>query len=66
MEKTVYVQPLIRVRIVDMDFLLEGSVEGLTGDETIGYGGVDEDGSLDPGAKGFDADLWPTSVWAED
>lgn len=48
------------------DELLAGSgVTGDMGDDTIGYGGVDENGELDPGAKAFDYDTWPSSVWED-
>ncbi|MBR5918643.1 MAG: hypothetical protein IKZ83_01915 [Prevotella sp.] len=54
MKKQEYIQPRVKILPVGSDELLVGSgVTGDTGSDTIGYGGVDEDGDLDPGAKGF-------------
>ena len=60
--KKEYLKPIVKILPVGSDELLTGSgVTGNTGDDTIGYGGVDDDGSLDPGAKEHNFSSY--SVW---
>jgi len=62
MKKIVYIAPEVKVKALYMEQLMAGgSVTGIIDDETqIGYGGVDEEGKLDPAAK---SDLTIHSVW---
>jgi len=61
MKKIAYQTPEVKVKTLFMESLMAGS--GVTGDvngETIGYGGEDTGGTIDPGAKdGFKSH----SVW---
>ena len=62
MKKQDYIQPRVKILPVGSDELLVGSgVTGDTGSDTIGYGGVDDDGDLDPGAKEYSFSSY--SVW---
>ena len=62
MKKQDYIKPIVKILPVGSDELLAGSgVTGNTGDDTIGYGGTDDDGSLDPGAKEHNFSSY--SVW---
>ena len=66
MKKQDYIKPRVKILPVGSDELLVGSgVTGDTGSDTIGYGGVDEDGDLDPGAKGFEFYEGFGSVWED-
>ena len=66
MKKQDYIKPIVKILPVSSDELLAGSgVTGDMGDDTIGYGGIDDDGSLDPGAKDFDLGSNFSSVWEE-
>ena len=66
MKKQEYLKPIVKILPVGSDELLTGSgVTGNTGDDTIGYGGTDDDGSLDPGAKDFDLGSDFSSVWED-
>ena len=65
MKKQEYLKPIVKILPVGSDELLAGSVTADINGDTIGYGGIDDDGSLDPGAKAFDYDTWPSSVWEE-
>lgn len=51
MKKLQYIQPTVEFTETALAQMLAGSVTGNIDDETIGYGGVDEEGSLDPGTK---------------
>ena len=62
MKKQDYIKPIVKILPVGSEELLAGSgVTGDTGDDTIDYGGVDDDGSLDPGAKEHSFSSY--SVW---
>ena len=63
MKKQDYIKPIVKILPVGSDELLAGSgVTGDIGDGTgPGYGGVDDDGSLDPGAKEHNFSSY--SVW---
>ena len=62
MKKQDYIKPIVKILPVGSDELLAGSgVTGDTGDDTIDYGGVDDDGGLDPGAKEHNFSSY--SVW---
>ena len=51
--KKIYIQPQTDVCEMFPTQMLAGSVTGsIDGGEGPGYGGVDEDGSKDPGVKG--------------
>ena len=66
MKKQDYIKPRVKILPVGSDELLVGSgVTGDTGDDTIDYGGVDDNGDLDPGAKGFDLGSDWGSVWED-
>ncbi|MBQ8050909.1 MAG: hypothetical protein IJ197_04970 [Bacteroidaceae bacterium] len=53
MKKLQYIQPEVEVTdIVVLSQMLAGSVTGsVDGGDGPGYGGVDDDGELDPGVK---------------
>jgi len=60
MKKIAYQTPEVKVKALFMDQLMAGSVTGsIDGGDGPGNGGVDDDGTLDPAAKGFDTH----SVW---
>lgn len=61
MKKIAYQTPEVKVKALFMDQLMAGSVTGdVDGGGGLGYGGVDENGTIDPGAKdGFKSH----SVW---
>ena len=65
MKKQDYIKPIVKILPVGSDELLVGSgVTGDIGDGTgPGYGGVDEDGELDPGAKEYSFSSY--SVWED-
>ena len=63
--KKAYMKPRVKILPVSSDELLAGSVTADINGDTIGYGGVDENGELDPGAKAFNYDTWPSSVWED-
>ena len=66
MKKQEYLKPIVKILPVGSDELLTGSgVTGNTGDDTIGYGGTDDDGSLDPGAKDFEYYEDYGSIWED-
>ncbi|MCR5132219.1 MAG: hypothetical protein K6C10_12270 [Prevotella sp.] len=59
MKKIVYIAPEVKVKALYMEQLMAGS--GVTADDQgIGYGGVDDGGSMVPDAK---SDLTINSVW---
>jgi hypothetical protein len=51
MKKT-YISPVTNVTEIELENMITAS--GVTGNNGIGNGGVDEDGSLDPDAKEYD------------
>lgn len=52
-----YITPGTEVMQADVEQMLAASICGKIGDnEEIGYGGLDEDGSLDPSVKEHAAD----------
>ena len=55
MKKTFYCKPEIEVKTLKLvDFLMTSGVTGKTDDgDGMEYGGVDDDGTIEPGAKGF-------------
>ena len=61
MKKIAYQTPEVKVKALFMDQLMAGSVIGsIDGGDGPGYGGVDENGTIDPAAKdGFKSH----SVW---
>lgn len=59
--KMSYIKPNVKILPFDGEELLEGSV---TGDNGIGYGGVDENGEKDPEAKQYIPSEFH-SVWAD-
>lgn len=60
MKKTAYQTPEVKVKALFMEQLMAGSLNGnVDGEESIGYGGVDTGGELDPDAKLYEG----TSVW---
>ncbi|MBR6445058.1 MAG: hypothetical protein IKS94_01285 [Prevotella sp.] len=65
MKKQEYIQPRVKMLVVgNSDLMTTSGVTGDIGDGTgPGYGGVDEDGDLDPGAKGFDLGSDWGCVW---
>ncbi|MBR6456892.1 MAG: hypothetical protein IKS72_08235 [Prevotella sp.] len=67
MKKQDYIKPRVKMLVVGNYDLLTGSgVTGDTGDGSgPGYGGSDDDGSLDPSAKDFDCDCDAVegSIW---
>lgn len=52
--KKEYIVPSIKVSVYQASELM--SARGVIGDNGIGYGGIDDDGELDPSAKDY-------SVW---
>ena len=61
MDKKIYIQPQTEITKAVLTQMLAGSVIGNVGDDTgtIGYGGSDDDGTMDPGVKG---EAW-TDIW---
>ena len=53
MKKVVYICPQVKTCTTEIDPLLAGSV---TGDDFLGYGGVDSEGTKDPDAN--DLNVW--------
>ncbi|MBR4388711.1 MAG: hypothetical protein IKT00_05995 [Prevotella sp.] len=49
--KKAYIQPQVEVYTWTSDMTMAGS--GVTGDNGIGWGGVDEEGNKDPDANSF-------------
>ena len=59
MKKIVYQAPEVKVKALNMEQLMAGSIQGTLNDEVIiGYGGIDEDG-MEADAKLYEG----TSVW---
>lgn len=56
MKKVVYIQPQLKTCIIESDTILAGG--SVTGDNGLGYGGVDEEGTQTPNANNFD-------VWSD-
>jgi len=56
MKKT-YIEPSIMVAYIGTTAMICGS-EGVTSDKGIDYGGVDEDGELDPASRRRRRDVW--------
>lgn len=54
--KKEYVRPLMEREEADIEQMLASSL--ISSDNGIGYGGVDEDGTLDPEVKEDDWSLW--------
>lgn len=57
--KTLYITPSVEILELSTENMIATS--GVTSDNGIGYGGVDEDGSLTPssnGRRGGWGDLW--------
>lgn len=60
MDKKLYIQPQTEITKAVLTQMLAGSVTGsIDGGDGPGYGGVDDDGSQDPGVKG---EAW-TDIW---
>lgn len=57
MKKT-YNIPKTSLMLADVEQMLAGSVLSGSNDINIGYGGVDEDGTLTPDAKESNWDVW--------
>ncbi|MBR5686806.1 MAG: hypothetical protein IKX36_02490 [Prevotella sp.] len=57
MKKVVYIQPQLKTCKIDTETILAGG--SVTGDNGLGYGGVDEEGTQVPDANNFD-------VWSDD
>lgn len=53
MERKVYMTPIMEVLDMDTMTLLAGSVTVNSTDPEIGFGGIDNEGNLDPGAPEF-------------
>lgn len=53
MKKIAYQTPEVKVKTLFMESLMAGSGVTGTGDATIGYGGIDENGELEGDAKNF-------------
>jgi hypothetical protein len=53
--KTVYQKPTIEVLNAQMGYIICGSRD-IYSDKDIIYGGVDEEGTMDPSAREFDMD----------
>lgn len=52
MKKLQYIQPAVEVTETVLSQMLAGSVRGtIDGNSGPGYGGTDDDGSMDPGVK---------------
>ncbi|MBR5689680.1 MAG: hypothetical protein IKX17_04465 [Prevotella sp.] len=64
MKKQDYIQPRVKMLVVgNSDLMTTSGVTGDIGGGTgPGYGGTDNDGSLDPGAKEYDMSDWGC-VW---
>lgn len=54
MKKVVYIQPRLKTCKIDTETILTGG--SVTGDNGLGYGGVDEEGTQVPDANS--TDLW--------
>ncbi len=60
MDKKLYIQPQTEITKAVLTQMLAGSVTGsIDGGDGPGYGGVDDEGTLDPGVKG---EAW-TDIW---
>jgi hypothetical protein len=57
MSKKVYLTPAVSLLDTDAEELLVGSKDIYNEERNIGYGGVDEEGTKDPAARGLQ-DIW--------
>jgi hypothetical protein len=58
MKKLQYIQPTVEVNEISLVQMLADSVTG-SGEATIGWGGSDDNGEIDPNVKG---ESW-TDIW---
>ena len=61
--KKIYIQPMTEIKVAEIQFVMAGSgVEGKIGvTSEIGWGGTDENGSLDPSSNSYD--VWDDEFW---
>ena len=53
--KKIYITPAMKAAAMEMENLMTDS--GVVSTQGIGYGGVDEDGTIEPAARGYNG-LW--------
>jgi hypothetical protein len=57
MKKT-YIIPNTSLEQVDVDQMIAGSIKSVNDNIDIGYGGIDNNGTLNPDAKESSWDIW--------
>lgn len=60
--KKIYKKPCVKISCMEQEVIMADS--GVTGNNGIGWGGVDEAGNKDPDANS--TDIWDENVWANE
>ena len=60
--KKIYKKPCVKISCMEQEVIMADS--GVTGNNGIGWGGVDEAGNKDPDANS--TDIWDDNVWANE